>query len=297
MEQILLNERKYVEDCIKYGRIDKKPGRTLALMAQYHYDIGGFRKKKIAEMLIDFMAKYYKPYQNNPRGYDAMCEKIARKTGGRPLIELSGVNVTATEMQTINQIHNKALEQLAFTLLCIAKVEFARNLAKHDWFELNIAQVCNIARITGTNRDKAGLISQLKDRGLIQMPKTGNSNKIRVTFMDDTADIALFVSDFRQLGYIYLKHIGFKFYTCPRCGMINKLAKKDEKPCKYCDKHYPIKTVDITCVDCGLTVAKDARAGRQCRCAACQQVKAREDARRRKQKQRAKNHAKSQERE
>lgn len=297
MTQFVLNEREYVEKCLKYGKVDTQPGRTLALMAQYYYEIKKIRKVGIAELLVDFMKRHYKNYSRNPAGYNDMCAKIANRTGGTPLLQIKGVSVTGAEMETIGKIHDKQKERLAFTMLCIAKMNNARKLANNGWLNINqnanftTADLFQAARIKSKPKERDLLIADLASLGLVELPKKVNNNNIRVTFIDEAGEQALFVSDFRELGYIYQQYRGANIPRCAGCGVLFPNYNRNDGKSQYCSrcaKKKQAKMKDVVCVDCGVTFQADARANQKCRCSRCQQIKVREDNRRRKQKQRSK---------
>lgn len=293
--KVILNEKKYVEDCLKYGRINNKPGRTLALMAQYYYDFGGYRKKKIAELLVDFMRKYYRGFDRNEKDYIKMCEGIANRTGGVALLEIDGLKITRAEIDAISALGNKKLEKLAFALLCLQKVENTRSPGKNVYITNDLKEIFEYANIDSrkTNgrvaaMERLTLVNQLYDAGLIEFPPR-IQNDIMVKFVNEDSETVMVVSDFRQLGYQYQQYKGAKVCNCVRCGVAFRPRKgKSDKYCSDACAH-AVKTREIVCVDCGVTFTTDARSDvRQCRCERCQKVKVREDNRRRKQKQRSK---------
>ena len=294
--KVILNEKKYVEDCLKYGRINNKPGRTLALMAQYYYDFGGYRKKKIAELLVEFMRKYYRGFDRNEKDFIKMCEGIANRTGGVALLEIDGLKITRAEIDAISALNNKKLEKLAFAFLCLQKVENARLPGKVAYISNDLKEVFEYANIETrkTNgrvaaMERLEMVNQLYTAGLLEFRPQSISNDIRVTCLNEDSETVMVVSDFRQLGYQYQQYKGAKVCNCVRCGVAFRPRKgKSDKYCSDACAH-AVKTKELVCVDCGVTFITDARSDvRQCRCERCQKVKVREDNRRRKQKQRSK---------
>jgi hypothetical protein len=66
--------------------------------------------------------------------------------------------------------------------------------------------------------------------------KVDNTN-VQVCFMED-GELALHVTDFRNLGYQYLKYHGEPYFVCANCGITTKLNDpvkgKKQKYCPEC---------------------------------------------------------------
>ena len=170
----ILNEKEYVENALASGDYADDIYKTLVLLAQYYYQYCGYRKVKITNLLLDFLVKNYAPYAHNKRQWAATCEKIARKTGGKTLLQIDGVWITATELETIAEIENKTLARLAFTMLCIAKLNNAKNTKNNNWVNLDSKDIFNAARVAGSRTQRDLRIADLLDLGLIELPKNNS---------------------------------------------------------------------------------------------------------------------------
>lgn len=272
----ILNEKEYVENALTTGDYADDIYKTLVLLAQYYYQYCGFRKVKITNLLLDFLVKNYAPYAHNKRQWAATCEKIARKTGGKTLLEIDGVWITATELETIAEIENKTLARLAFTMLCIAKLNNAKNPKNNNWVNLDSKDIFNAARVAGSRTQRDLRIADLLDLGLIELPKNNSKLNIRVTFLDDNSGNKLFVSDFRELGNLYRAEIekNEKFRKCNTCGKYSKYGlcgdcQKQQKA-KEIEAEYIANTNEIVCVDCGKSFRVEKRIKNKCRCDECQ---------------------------
>ena len=115
---IILNERAYAEECIAKRTLGDKPSYTLSVLAKYYYD-KKYKRAEVIRMLTEFMHKYYPKYDCNKAMWDENIEKIAKSSEKHDLITIDGVWITSAELETIGNIHNRVLEKLAFTLLCI----------------------------------------------------------------------------------------------------------------------------------------------------------------------------------
>lgn len=272
----ILNEKEYVENALASGDYADDIYKTLVLLAQYYYQYCGYRKVKITNLLLDFLVKNYAPYAHNKRQWAATCEKIARKTGGKTLLEISGVWVTASELETIAKIANKTLARLAFTMLCIAKLNNAKNTKNNNWVNLDSKDIFSAARVTGSRTQRDLKIADLLDLGLIELPKNNSKLNIRVAFLDDDSEKKIFVSDFRELGNLYRAEIekNEKFRKCNTCGKYSKYGlcgdcQKQQKA-KEIEAEYIANTNEIVCVDCGKSFRVEKRIKNKCRCDDCQ---------------------------
>lgn len=268
---IILNEREYAENCLRNGLMDSKPFNTLSILAKYYYHCFGYRKKKITSLLLDYLSKYYPRYELNELSWQTSVEKIASNAGSFELFEISGVKVTKSEMETILGLKNKVLERLAFTMLCLAKLNNIKNPRNNGWVNADSKEIFSYARISCKADEREVKIGKLWQMGLLEFSKRNDNLNCRVTFVDNEGDEELFVSDFRELGYEYQKYKGENFIRCAECGILTRGNKNGTKKyCKDCSTYTPQETKTMVCVDCGKSFEVDARISNKCRCTGCQ---------------------------
>lgn len=272
---IILNEKNYAEECLNHNVILDKPFFTLSIIAKYYYHCLGYRRKKIITLLTDFMCKNYPDYENNKLSWQTTIDKIAASAGKYKLFEIDGVKITKSELAKISEIHNKVLERLMFTMLCLAKLGNERNERNNGWVNTEVKDIFTLARISATIYDQDLKINQLYQLGLIEFPKRNDLLNIRVTFIDNKGDEELYISDFRELGYEYLKYNGEHFSHCQECGILMRQNKnRTRKYCNDCgdeDGHLrKPKTRIIICIDCGRRFEVPSNVANKIRCDACQ---------------------------
>lgn len=274
---IILNEKEYAEECLKNKIIDDKPFLSLSIIAKYYYHYLGYRKKKITELLTEFISKYYPRYDCNKTDWDNNIEKIASNVGKYTLYEIDGVWITKSELSTIENIHNKVLERLAFTMLCLGKLSNLKNPNNQGWVNHDVKEIFSLARISCsvTNRyEKIGLLNQL---GLLEFPKKNDNLSSRITFIDDNSEKVLFINDFRELGYEYLKYKGENFIRCRECEVLVRNNKSGTKKyCSECAKYTPQETKLLICIDCEEEFSVPGNNKRTIRCPCCQENHIRE---------------------
>lgn len=269
---IILNEKEYAEHCIREKEIDmKKPYKTLYILGKYYYHVCGYRKRKIEKTLMEFVEQTYPRYEYSKSIWEDNIEKIAKNAGKHKLHEIDGVWVTDIELDTISTINNSMLERLAFTMLCLAKLGNLRNSKNNGWVNNDAKEIFTLARISCTAKERylnLGILGQL---GLLEFPKKLDNLSSRVTYINETGDNKLFISDFRELGYEYQNYLGGNFTRCAECGRLFRNNKqKSKKYCKDCIGYTPQVIKIIHCVDCGKAVEVDAKNNKTCRCSSCQ---------------------------
>lgn len=268
---IILNEKEYAEECLKSKTINNKPFITLSVLAKYYYHCYGYRKKKITELLIDYMNRYYPHYSSNKSSWDENIEKLAANAGKFTLFEIDGVWITKAELETIQNIHNKVLERLAFTMLCLAKLNNIKNPQNQGWVNADAKEIFSLARISCSVVNRYVQLGMLNQIGLLEFPKKNDNLSSKVTFIDNDSEKILFISDFRELGYEYLKFVGGNFTRCHDCGILFRNNKaKTKKYCISCAGYIPKETKTIICIDCGKEFEVKSMNQKTKRCPDCQ---------------------------
>jgi hypothetical protein len=204
------------------------------MYARFLYHEYGLRKTKIIKVLDDFMKNNYPRY--NPVDWSSSIEKYAVKAAKYPLCECKGVWITENELKTIEEIHNKVLERLAFTLLCLSKFRNYRNSKNNNWVNYSNGEIYKLACINTTAFDKDLKFNQLRELGLIEYAKKVDNLNIKVLYIDDESENKLFISDFRKLGYEWRLYKGEKYIRCADCGILVKKNSNRNKYCKDCAK-------------------------------------------------------------
>lgn len=269
---IILNEKKYVEELLFDRRLGEDPTLSLNLIAKYYRQYKGLTYKRIIKELNNFLISCSSDY--NPLKWSNKLEYAASRAKDRDLQEISGVWLTQKELDEIKKIHFKSYEKLAFTLLCLAKYYNKKNATNNNWINMDSKEIFKLARITGTISSREYKIGELSRKGnYISFPKKVNNTAIHVDFVDNTGDGVLFISDFRELGYEYLKYLGENFIRCGECGILTRGNKNGTK--KYCNKcmgYNPTFNRKIVCEDCGKEFYVSNKVKNKNRCDECYKI-------------------------
>lgn len=215
--------------------IDPKTAAAfLGMYARYLYHEEGQKKSGIIQELHSFMESNYPNY--NPVDWSVSLEKYAAGAGKYPLCKCKGVWITKNELHTIEEIHDKVLERLAFTLLCLAKFRNFKNPENKNWINYSNGEIYSMACISTTAFEKDRKLGRLKELGLIEYARKVNNLSIQVRYVDDGSENKLFVSDFRRLGYEWRLFNGENYIRCAACGILTLKKSNRAKYCKDCAK-------------------------------------------------------------
>lgn len=268
---IILNEREYAEECLSNGKTIGKLFPTLSILAKYFYHQKEYRKKKIITALKEYVSTHYPPYQYNKSSFDELIEKTATRAGKYKLYEIDGVWITSKEIERISAISRPEIERLAFAFLCLAKLGNAKSEKNNYWVNDKAEEIFKTARVSGNDYDRFMKINELYDMGMIEMPMRNDKLSYRVTYADECGDKVLFVSDFRELGYEYLKYKGEPITKCFECGSLFRNNKQlNRKYCRKCAAYIPQKEKTVACIDCGKNFIINAKNNKTIRCEECQ---------------------------
>ncbi|SCX77603.1 hypothetical protein [Ruminococcus sp. YE282] len=267
---IVLNEKDYAIEHLESGDVGEKPFFTLSMIAKYYYHCLGYKKSKINKLLNEFMQKNYFGYQNDKLTWEETIDKIVRNVNRYELLELAGVSITESELEKIATLDNPEKERVMFTILCLAKLGQLRNPNSDGWVNESTKDIFKMARVSSKRFDRELCIGELTDNGFLELPLRNANNSVRVTFIDNEGEQKLLVSDFRELGYEYLKYKGGNFIRCAECGILTRGNKYgNKKYCNNCKSYNPMLVKIIKCIDCGKEFEVNSKDNCTCRCDTC----------------------------
>lgn len=272
--KIILNEKEYAEQCLREKTLGDNAWQTAQILAKYYYHELGYRKVRIQKALTEFISQNYPPYKKSILRWEEVIEALASSAGKYKLFQQYFVPITKDELDTISGCGlSKQHQQVLFSFLCLAKLLNIRNPKNNGWVGYKVYKtkdVFQMAHVSMSGMKQDFMINDFFIRHLVDLPKKNDNLSVRVTFCDNDGDCALAVTDFRDLGYLYLQYIGENIVACQRCGILmrgNKAGTK--KYCKDCAGYIPQEYKIITCVDCGKEVCVSGNNKRTTRCEDC----------------------------
>lgn len=231
---IVLDEHSWAEKAIKTHSLGKKPYETLTRIARYYMD-EGYSKGRVRKLLELFMYQC-DPIISIPKWSDTISKAI-NTAAKREAVHIDGVSISSSELERIKGLATSQLRRLAFTLLCLSKYWDIVNPNKGHWVNTKDSEIMKMANIVTSIKRQSEMFGILRDAGMIGFSKKVDNTNVCVTFVDN-ADDELVITDFRNLGYQYLKHYGGPYFECKNCGLVTKYAdpvrKKNQKYCKRC---------------------------------------------------------------
>lgn len=228
---IVLNEYEWAERAIKDKALGKKPYETLSRVAKY-YTYKNYTRMEVRRLLDEFLLQC-EPAVSLVTWSDTL-DSAAKSATKYPLVMLDCVEITAPEMKRIDALPRKPIRRLAFTLLCIAK--FMRSVSENTnyWVNTPDNEIMKMANISTSIKRQSSMFGQLKDEGMIRFSKQIDNLSVQVLFVEE-GDVVLRVTDFRNLGYQYMKYHGEPYFECTHCGLTDKIKNPTNgRPQKYC---------------------------------------------------------------
>ena len=145
------------------------------------------------------------------------------------------IEITKPEMELIDRLESTQIRILAFTLLCLSKYWNVVNPNGDSWVNSKDCEIMRMANVNTSIKRQSLLYHQLNELGMIQFSKKIDNTNVKVAFAQP-GETVLRITDFRNLGYQYLKFHGEPYFECQNCGLtVKKKNKGSGRPPKYCD--------------------------------------------------------------
>lgn len=234
MTNIVLDEYLWAEEALNDLSLGDKPSVTLCRIAKY-YKENGLTSQEIVKKLESFILRC-DSNASIPKWSDSIehAVKMAFKYG---TIRIDKIPITVEELNTIHdKVSSSPQQRLAFTLLVMSKYwDIVRDTNDH-WVNTKDKDLMNMACIRTSVKKQSEMFAKLHSLGMIQFASRVDSLNTRVLFQGGD-EIAMHITDLRNLGYQYLKYFCGDFYECTNCGLIVKRdsskSNVGRKP-KYC---------------------------------------------------------------
>ena len=188
---------------------------------------------------IEYLNGYIEAFCTSQRvNKDKIKEQVPSivdsRSANRKMNVIDYIPISQGELDTIVKVDNLMYERTAFTLLCLAKYYNMISPNNGDWTNCDDVSIARLANNQQTAIKRGETIHELCALGLVGMAERDSNLNIKVNFISGD-DVAMKVSDFRDLGYQYMKQKGYKFSRCQVCGKLIK-QEKNKKPKTYCSE-------------------------------------------------------------
>ncbi|WP_339837358.1 hypothetical protein [Paenibacillus sp. FSL R7-0272] len=241
--KMILNERQHAEEALEYGKMDKKPTKTLVCIAKLCLEEGK-SKSDTYNVLHEFMAKSYPNY--NTVHWESFFYRIIHQAtryiktreerGKKSLIEIEHVSITHKELNQIRELRSKRLEKLAFVLLVYSKINNQIHENNLYWINHAWSEIYSDTGMAVSKKDQGLLVYKLIHSGLLKESRRFDSTSVQVLFAHPEDAIAIGLTRFDDFILEYLRWTGETVKDCSVCGK-RVLAKSNRlKYCKNCKK-------------------------------------------------------------
>ena len=231
---IVLREHEWAENMIKTRSLGKKPSETLSRVARYYID-KGYTKKDTRKFLDTFLIQC-DPTSSLTKWADSLDYALSRALKYEA-INIEGIDISKPEMNKINALDGKQIKRLAFTLLCLAKYWKIVRVVGDYWVNNKDNEIMSMANINTSIKRQCDMYRILRECGMIQFSKKVDNTNVKVCFIED-GEVAMHITDFRNLGYQYLKYCGEPYFECKNCGITTKYRNPSntggQKYCSNC---------------------------------------------------------------
>lgn len=227
---IVLNENEWAKEKIDTCTLGKKPFETLTRVARYYLD-NEYTKRDARKATEQFLLQC-EPTASIPKWTDTLDLALNRALK-YDAVQIDRINITAPEMAKIDSLEGKQMRRLAFTLLCLAKYWNIVNPNCDNWVNNKDSEIMRMANINTSIKRQSLMYYNLNKLGMIQFSKRVDNTNVKICFIEDGEPV-MTVTDFRNLGYQYLKYHGEPYFECANCGLIVKQNTSAGRKLKYC---------------------------------------------------------------
>lgn len=238
---VVLDEHEWAKERIEARTLGKKPFETLTRVSKYYLD-NNYGKKETRKAVERFLLQC-DPYASIPKWANTI-ENALNRALKYNAIQIDDVRITVPEMKKISNLKGRQLQRLAFTLLCLAKYWNAVNPNCDGWVNNKDSDIMQIANITTSIKRQSSMYYTLNELGLVSFSKRVDNINVKVCFIED-GETELTISDFRNLGYQYLKYLGEPYFECVNCGLTTKIRNPQNKNSAWKQKY---------CKDCAVKI-------------------------------------------
>lgn len=227
---IVLNEHDWARECIETRSLGKKPFETLSRVAKYYLD-KNYGKKETRRAIEQFLLQC-EPTASLPKWANTL-ELALNRALKYDAIQIDSIDITAAEMERIDALEGKQIRRLAFTLLCLAKYWNLVNPNCDNWVNNKDSEIMRMANINTSIKRQSLMYYNLNELGMIQFSRRIDNTNVRVCFAE-AGETVMTITDFRNLGYQYLKYHGEPYFECANCGLVIKQNTTAGRKLKYC---------------------------------------------------------------
>lgn len=228
---IVLNEYEWAEKMIGAKSLGSKPSETLNRVSKYYLE-NQYSKREVRRMLDNFLLQC-DPNASLVNWSDTL-DRIVKNAAKYPPVQIEHIVITQPELDKISLLGGVQLRRLAFTLLCVARYWDSVSANNDHWVNSSDREIMQMANINTSIKRQSAMFGELRELGLIRFSKKIDNLNVQVTFMEE-GEPALYIHDYTNLGFQYLKYCGGPYFECANCGIVTRAQDPARgRPQKYC---------------------------------------------------------------
>ena len=208
-----------------------KPSTTLRCLAKYYF-AQGYKKAKV-RALIETYIKQVIP-ATNILNWQSIIDRQVSFAQKHALIEIDAIPITQAELDICRSLNGVRAQRLLFTLICIAKYYDLACATNNHWVNQEDRDIFALANVAVPIKEQSLMLNDLRNLGYIKFSRRTSNTNVNVTCIDESGGPVMFVSDFRNLGFQYMKMFGGPYLACACCGLVVHRFNNRQKYCPTC---------------------------------------------------------------
>ena len=232
---IILHERQYAEHLLESSDMGAHPSDALTRIAKLCV-ADGRSNTETRQILEQHVIKCI-PDANLTMWQDliARCIRSAKRY---PLIDIDWVPVYRGEMQICAGLDGVQTRRLMFTLICLARYGNMINDQNNNWVNRQESEILRLANLEVSVMRRSLMLNGLREAGLVGFSRRVDNLNINVRCLsDEKTDVEILrVTDFRNLGYQFMRYAGAPSLECSMCGAVIPKKNNRQLYCKDCAK-------------------------------------------------------------
>lgn len=204
----------------------------------------GYDKGAIRRTLEDFVLRC-DPHGTKAQWEDAIEWAVGQRNS-RELRCVDYIDITNKEIEAIESVDGQTKRKVLFVLICLAKYRNAIKPRNNNWVNYSISDIFKLANVSLSHNRQTLIIHKLFLDGAIRLSKMASNTSIQVVPVDGDGDVAVRISDFRNLGNQYMKLKSDDYIECEECGLVIRKSKNGkQRLCRQCAQNVNrMKTLD-----------------------------------------------------
>ena len=226
------NEMEYAKKILTGAVKEKNLFKALVILTKYYCFELGMDNKEIEKNL-----RLYIKVMGGDVDDEVIENIIKSNTSSKTNVnKLDNIIITIQEWQTIQEMGRTERERkLLFTLLCMYKVKIGLGYSDNGLVKIEYTQLNSLAHVVFKSTERIDVFRYLIECGMIEMGMGQLASRVKLHYVFPDSKQLIKITDFEAFNvyYDYLKK-GGKLIRCIECGKLVYIANKNDGSTKYC---------------------------------------------------------------